>query len=128
MNRLLTTFACLLCLVLNASTIEIGQEKSGFLDVRAVDQVNLLDSQENSSLYLAKGFKLPRIGSPKPIPKPKSPPPKQQPKNGGKEAPKGSQETNQRESNREKHENADARRQREQAKAEEKRESNKKNK
>ncbi len=129
MRKLLMTFACLLCFVLNASTVGVGPiEKSEFSVIQNIDRAGSFDIQQNSASYFAKGFRLPRGGLPKTAPTPKGQPLKQQPKGGGKDSPKGSHDKNQRESNREKHENANARRQKEQKKAEEKREQNKKNK
>ncbi len=129
MRKLLTTFACLLCFVLNASMVGVSpiKNQSSLLSKILIEQ-EVLTSKQNSTPHFAKGFRPPRGVSPKPAPKPKGQPPKQQPKSGGKDSPKGSHDKNQRESNREKHENADARRQKEQKKAEEKKERNKKNK
>ena len=129
MRKFLTTFACLLCFVLNTSMVGVGPiEKSEFSAVQSIDRAGSFDIQQNSTPHFAKGFRPPRGVSPKQAPRPKGQPPKQQPKSGGKDSPKGSHDKNQRESNREKHENADARRQKEQKKAEEKKERNKKNK
>lgn len=124
MTRLLTVFVYLLCFVLNASVDAADSMESRFFDVQAVKKISPPDSQENLSLYylqpsqLSKGFRPPKGG----VPKGRAP----KPKGGGKEAPRGGHDKNQREGNREKHENGDARRQREQRKAEEKKERNKK--
>jgi hypothetical protein len=128
MRNVLTLFVCLLCFVLNASMVGIGPVgRPSLSTIQTTDGAGLLDAQEDLSPCIARGFRLPRGGTPKGrAPKPKGKEPKQAPKGNGKESPKGSHENNQRESNREKHENANARRQREQKKAEEKREQNKK--
>lgn len=108
MKKLLSTIALVFIFFVNIGMTGINPGK---IVVRSESLEPCNSANDHSIAKGARPSRIPKGAIPKP---------------GSKVAPKGSHETNKRESNREKHEKADARRQKEQNRAEEKRNNDKK--